>query len=264
MGVNGVCLTGAMLMNAGLPLKFYTLDDSHCFILRRMAPEHHSGPTKGESVDGCTVSSGPSVPSTGSTESGTESSAPEQEHIAGGPSAPHLHGMGAASSVHTNVHGSSSYSTLRAFQHTPTASIYGPTGGIVAFRSASHQLDTAPHANVHAPGHGHSQSGAGDTSQPGAAAAASSSPLPLSALAPAPAPAVLSEVLSLSVVTEKSSFDNLYMPMSPSAEISMPMPAAAAAESTKQASVVTATAIAAVPDKPAVVKRSISDNTHDV
>ncbi len=36
MGVNSVCFTGEILMNAGLPVKFYTLDDSVVFTLTRV------------------------------------------------------------------------------------------------------------------------------------------------------------------------------------------------------------------------------------
>jgi hypothetical protein len=36
LGVNSVCFTGEILMNAGLPVKFYTLDDSVVFTLTRV------------------------------------------------------------------------------------------------------------------------------------------------------------------------------------------------------------------------------------
>jgi len=36
LGANKVCLTGQLLMNAGLPVKFYTLDDSVVFLLNRI------------------------------------------------------------------------------------------------------------------------------------------------------------------------------------------------------------------------------------
>ena len=42
LGYDSVTLSGAHLMNAGLPVKFYTLDDSVMFVLKEYTPDHEN------------------------------------------------------------------------------------------------------------------------------------------------------------------------------------------------------------------------------
>jgi hypothetical protein len=60
LGFSSVCLSGQILMKAGLPVKFYTLDDSVMFTLTKVNPEATSISVLGSGTD-----SGPSTCSAG-------------------------------------------------------------------------------------------------------------------------------------------------------------------------------------------------------